>query len=106
MAFEKKPQIKEEELHLGCLACSTASLTLSMDRVLATGFGMVAVRRDGVCIWSDDDPEKTAQEFEDLAAGDPDHNWQIEFVGPMHGETYQRHGKENWVCIASNEGFA
>lgn len=106
MSFDKVEPIDPKEIHIGCLTCSTAAPTLRMNRIMATGFGQVTVTKGDEMIWSGDDPEREASEFEELAAKDPDHDWRIEFVGPLHGETYQRHGKENWVCIASNAGFA
>lgn len=46
------------------------------------------------------------EEVEKLAARDPDHDWQIVLLGPLHGEVYQRHGVGEWCLIEKNEGFA
>ena len=106
MKFTKKKQIAAKDLHIGCLTCSTASLVLDLRRMLCVGFGRVTVTKDGKEIWSGDDENKEAADIEQLALKNPEHDWRIEFYGPMHGETFQRHGKGNWVCIESNRGFA
>lgn len=61
---------------------------------------------DGEEAYRKDEKVKTVRYFEMQARKDPDHDWRIEKHGPMHGETFQRHGKNNWVCIESNAGFA
>lgn len=90
----------------GCLNCGPLAHTLPMDAWLAVGFGSVSVTRDDDTIWSGDDPEKTVEEFEVFAAGDPDHDWRITFNAPLYGASYQRHGFKSWVLVERNEGFA
>jgi len=114
MSFKELPMIKEGELHVGCLTCSTADYTLSMARILAAGFGEVQATRDDRLVYSEYEYYKshtkadflTAQYIEDMAVEDPEHDWRITFETPLHGETYQRHRDGKWVCIESNEGFA
>lgn len=48
----------------------------------------------------------TVSRVERLARQDPDHDWRIVLLGPLHGEVYQRHGQSQWVLVESNEGFA
>lgn len=48
----------------------------------------------------------TVSRAERLARQDPDHDWRIVLYGPLHGEVYQRHGRNQWVLVESNEGFA
>lgn len=113
--FKELPMIEKRKLHIGCLTCSTASYVLSMDRELAVGFGDVTATKDGQVLYSEmeftrKNPDckeyPTTQYIENMAIKDPDHDWRIEFFGPMHGETYQRHLDGKWVCIESTNGFA
>lgn len=108
-----RPQIKPEELHIGCATCSSASLQADMDMRICVGFGYAALLKDDKEVWNERDNESgewegfmTVQQAEDMAAADPDHDWQIVLHGPLHGETYQRHGAGQWLCIESNQGFA
>lgn len=107
--WKKLPPIKDGELCVGCLNCSTAEYVAPMDMYLPVGFGGANVTKDGLCVWDEQDPDGSdwcVQDAEDLAVKDPDHDWRITRYGPMHGETYQRHGPGKWVCIESNKGFA
>lgn len=108
--WNKVPQIASDKLHIGCVKCSTAALVAPMDMLIAVGFGAAYVFRDDDCIYDEDgvvdENYWTVQDAEDAAADDPDHDWRIVKHGPMHGETFQRHGPNQWVCIESNEGFA
>lgn len=112
MSFEKLPQIKPDELHIGCLNCSTAALIAPLEMQIAVGFGDAYVTRDGQLIydgeadWSKTGNAKRVSDIEKLADADPDHDWRIVKFGPLHGETFQRHEKDKWVCIESNKGFA
>lgn len=110
-SWEKKPQIKKEELHIGCLNCSTAALKAPMDMIIAVGFGSALLWKDDELIYNESDCETeeefmTVREAEELTAADPEHDWRIEKYGPLHGETFQRQGPEEWICIESNQGFA
>lgn len=110
---EVKP-ISGDKLHIGCLTCSTASLTLSDKRILCAGFGDVVATRDGVEVYSEQEyyskhPKAgwvRAKRIKNWAKKDPDHDWRIVFELPLHGETYQRHRDGKWYCIESNKGFA
>jgi hypothetical protein len=106
--WKQYPPIQESDLHIGCINCSTATLVADMDMLVSVGFGRAVVEKDGVVIYDDNKVRvsKMVEHFERMAAKDPDHDWRIIKHGPMHGETFQRHGKENWVCIESNKGFA
>lgn len=81
-----------------------------MQAVLCVGFGDCQVTRDGKVIYTEqqirDENYPTAQTYEDMAKDDPDHDWKIWFYGPMHEETYQRHGPGMWVIVDSGPGFA
>ena len=80
-------------------------MVMPSSRVLGVGFGMVQVTRDDECVWSGDSEDQTALRFTRMANKDPDHDWQIEFVGPLHGETYQ-HQDGKWIMVKTNPGFA
>lgn len=108
MGFELLPPA--EHIHIGCLNCSTAARVAPMEMLIAVGFGSAYVTKDDECVYDEqmvtDDKYWTVQDAENLAKLDPDKDWRITKMGPMHGETFQRQGENNWVCIESNEGFA
>jgi hypothetical protein len=113
MGWTKQPAIDPKDLYIGCLNCSTATMKAPMDMPIAVGFGMASLMRDGEVLYDEMQVERgerkdwmTVGEAEAMAAADPDHDWQIVKHGPLHGETFQRHGPEEWVCIESNMGFA
>jgi hypothetical protein len=49
---------------------------------------------------------QTLRAAEARARKAPRHDWRIVLDGPLHGETYQRQGKNRWVLVEKNEGFA
>jgi hypothetical protein len=107
MAFEKLPPV--EKIHVGCLTCSTAARIAPMDMLIAVGFGAAYVLCDDKPVYEEDSEFEnmwTVQDAENAALADPDHDWRIVKHGPLHGETFQRHGPGEWVCVESNEGFA
>lgn len=100
--------------HNPCLHCPDPSKVLSPDHVIAVGFGDAHLECDGKILWDEnqmgDDADwedfMTCASAEQMAAADPDHDWRIVLHGPLHGETYQRQGVANWLCVEQNEGFA
>ena len=84
----------------------------SMKEVIAVGFGDARVTKDGETFydgeqdWWNRNDAKTVGDIEKIASGDPNHDWRIVMHGPLHGETYQRQGEKNWVCVETNRGFA
>lgn len=110
MSFEKLPQV--EKIHVGCLNCSTAALVAPMEMSICVGFGFAHLEKDGELVYdgeaalSNDEEPWTVSDAEKLAVADPDHDWRIVKYGPLHGETFQRQGESNWVCVESNQGFA
>lgn len=90
----------------GCLNCGGVHETLPMSSVLAVGFGIVIVSRDDETVWSGDDPHVWIRRFERRAAADPDHDWRVEFIGPLWDATYQRQGERHWVLVQKGLGFA
>lgn len=108
MPWEKLPPIAHDKLHIGCVHCSTACLEAPMDMDIGVGFGASWLSRDGeqVLDGEKEDDQVTVQRCEELAVADPDHDWRIVRYGPLHGETFQRHGPGKWICVESNRGFA
>lgn len=90
----------------GCLNCGDHHDSLPMSAVLAVGFGMVTVSRDGESFWMGDDEHVWIRRFERKAAADPEHDWRVRFDAPLSDATYQRHGERHWVLIEKGLGFA
>lgn len=114
--MKKQPQVTK--LHVGCqtAGCSTAAFVAPLNLHICVGFGSAAVYRNGKLVWYEkpmyateeaeaaDDP--TVWDIEKMARKSKRADWRIQRDGPLHGETFQRQGKNKWVCIESNEGFA
>lgn len=99
------------ETHQGCMNCRKAGHLAPMDMLVGVGFGQAQLLKDGVVMYdeinvTDDDGYLSVEGAEAMAAVDPDHDWRIVINAPLHGETYQRHGKAQWVLVDSNRGFA
>lgn len=80
---------------------------------IAVGFGDAHVSRDGKVVWREDigpdsrwEDSWTVMRAENVARKDPNHDWRITLDGPLHGETYQRQGRNQWVLVKKNMGFA
>lgn len=109
MTWEKLPALNAKDIHIGCLNCSTAAAIAPMEMLVAVGFGAAYATKDSEVVYMEtthDDDLKTVGDIEEMAKADPDHDWRIVKEGPMHGETFQRHGDGQWVCVESNRGFA
>lgn len=106
----KLPAVSEEDIHIGCLTCSSAASIAPMDLLIAVGFGMADVTRNGEVVYEESEIHNnnywTVQDAENIAAQDPNNDWRITKHGALHGETFQRQGENLWVCIESNRGFA
>jgi len=77
------------------------------------GLGGCTLTRDGehhadywLTISSAEADTRTFQDFEDIAAGDPDHDWRLRIDGPLSDYTYQRQGESLWVLVEQGTGFA
>jgi hypothetical protein len=95
----------------GCLNCGRVHAKLKLNRRIAIGFGEASVRKDGILVWEEGPDVEfkecwTVQKAENRARKDPDHDWCITLYGPLHGEVYQRHGRNSWVLVEKNRGFA
>lgn len=102
-------------VHSGCPNCGPKPKAAPLDWDPDPGFGVVYLRRDGETVinYMRHDNEEdgdatclTVQDFEDRAAGDPDHDWRFEVHGPLSGVVYQRHGDGEWIAVERLEGFA
>lgn len=93
-----------------CLCCGPRKSQLCADSRIAVGFGFAGLLRDGEVVYQEDGEEwdecMTVAQAEEMAAADPDRDWQIVLHGPLRGSTYQRHGEMQWMLIDKNEGFA
>lgn len=95
-----------------CVCCPPIPAQLHPEDIIAVGFGSAYVSRDGDMMLDGkrasqhEDRWITMADAEALATVDPDHDWQIVLHGPLHGETYQRHGDGEWNLIEKNQGFA
>lgn len=97
-----------------CLHCPDPKAELHAEAIIAVGFGDAHLERDGEILWDETTNGEgldwgdmmTCARAESMAAKDPNHDWRIVLNGPLHGETYQRHGNGKWVCVEQNEGFA
>lgn len=114
--WQKYPSVAEPP-HNGCRHCPPKPIVMPLDANPHPGFGMVTLYRDGEYVKSAGEREDgyhsdelvdsfTVQQFEDIAAQDPDHDWQMWVNGPMSDATYQRHSASEWVCIEKGFGFA
>jgi hypothetical protein len=111
MSFERLPAV---EGSIACLTCgSGAKSDLSMERMIAVGFGDAGYTKDGLGVWSESDAAADSEDdfpvvadVEKLAAADPDHDWRIYFYSPMYEAEYQRQGEGVWVLVKKGEGFA
>jgi len=110
--MNKLKPIEPKDLIVGCLNCSTAALKAPMEMMIAVGFGSAIVTKNGKEIYDgerdlhDTGTAKTVKDIEVMAIKDPNCDWRIVKEGPLHGETFQRQGNNNWVCVESNQGFA
>lgn len=110
MTFTKLPAIHGKAY---CShGCGHRTPLLDLSSSPHPGFGGVYLTRDGESVypWPDDDyaasEERVGQEYEDVAAGDPDHDWRLFVDGPLSDYTYQRQGEGEWVLVKQGQGFA
>ena len=111
--WEKLPALTPEQagFRSGCLTCGPQPIAINMDSTIAVGFGDAGITRDGTHVWSEaanhpDCELWTAQDAEDEALKDPDHDWRIYFHGPLSDAVYQRHSAGQWVLVQKGLGFA
>ena len=106
-----KKGIDMKKVNHGCLCCGGTSESLPLDTIMYDGFGGWVVTMDGkvVSIPKEYEEAEPLQFYEDMAQKeDPEFEkeWLATVYLPLRGATYQRHGKNQWTLIESNEGFA
>lgn len=109
MARWKKQPPYTGQIFQGCLNCPPVESIAPMDMLIAVGFGSAMVTCGHKVIFMEmyDDTEfHTLAEFEEMAKKDPNHDWRVSLNAPLRSREYQRQGDNNWVLIASGEGFA
>jgi len=96
-----------------CLTCPPRPIKVNMTYDPHPGFGGCYLKKDGefhtdyfLDIESTEKDIMYFQDFENIAAKDPDHDWRLEVHGPLYGCVYQRHGEKEWVMVEKLEGFA
>lgn len=106
--WKKLKPLPGKDIHVGCACCSTACQVVPLTMDIRVGFGDARVTRDGETVLDAGYGSRAVRvsRIEKMAAADPDHDWRIVRLGPLHGETFQRHAAEHWVCVESNDGFA
>jgi hypothetical protein len=82
-----------------------------MDMPIAVGFGEAYVTKDGETIFNENDVDDFSKcwrvkDAEEYARKDPNHKYRIVMHAPLHGETYERNDKGEWVLVSTNRGFA
>jgi hypothetical protein len=105
----KWKKLKAIEPYHPCLNCPPKPQSLPMNAIVGVGFGYAAIECDGKPIWIERPKDKHYKRVwwaERKAYSDPDHDWRIVMHGPLHGESWQRQGDKQWVCVERNMGFA
>lgn len=102
----------KDKVYHGCLHCGGTEQTLALSTRLYNSFGGWMITKDDELYFEETDrnkdfyKNKTLRQIEKEASKDPDHDWRAVFDLPLRGGEYQRHGKNKWVLISSNQGFA
>jgi len=105
----KKPI--ENKLHRSCPCCGVTAQVLELDTKLYFGFGGWTITKNNEEFFIDRrdvefDEYKDLNHVEELIGDDIENEYIAELSTPLRGAIYQRHGKNNWVLISTNIGFA
>lgn len=101
----------ESRAYCAC-GCGRRESHATMSNCPHPGFGGVCLTRDGEAIypWGNEshseEMNRTWQDYEDVAASDPDCDWRLRIDGPLSDYTYQRQGDSLWVLVEQGTGFA
>lgn len=79
------------------------------DAVLAVGFGIVLVRRNGKVVWGGDDEHVRLRRFERRAAREAGHakgKWTVHFIGALADTLYTRQRDGRWHLTKRGLGCA
>ncbi|MCB1719526.1 MAG: hypothetical protein KDK05_30690, partial [Candidatus Competibacteraceae bacterium] len=74
----------------GCLCCPSVLPVACLDTVVAVGFGIAQITKDGEVIFDEMEAQDTPwdefptlRKFEEMAKVDPDHDWRMNLFGPL-----------------------
>ena len=109
MAWTKLEAI--ESTIVGCVNCGTNPKLFPPNSIIAVGFGSASLVKGGEVVWDEQEGDTvnkymTGAEAEEIAAKDPDHDWQIRLFAPLSERIYQRHGPGEWALVRQGMGFA
>ena len=109
MSWKKEKPIKGG--HGGCLHCGYQYDIAPEEMLIAVGFGVATVTKNGKEIYNEmsvknEDDLWTLKEAEQEALKDEDNDWRIHLVAPLSERHYQRQGKNRWVLYEKGQGFA
>jgi len=96
----------------GCANCKPIERIADLNMIIAVGFGIAQVQKNGKVIYSEpvnpksENDFKTLKEIEAKAQKDPDNDYRLILNAPLRNNEYQRQGKNKWVLINSGIGFA
>ena len=90
---------------------SKNKIVASMRTRIYNGFGGWSITKNGKLVYEGPyglrwNEYPTLMKFENMARKDPGHDWRAECFLPLRSATYQRQGKNEWVLIDSDQGFA
>lgn len=99
----------------GCLICGLLPIKLPMNYKLIEGFGDNYITKNNKIFFRSDSWDGTKESWkkartlmwiENKARKDPNADWRVINIAPLHGEVYQRQGRNNWVLVKKDKGFA
>ncbi len=106
-----KPALSKVE-GVSCACCGNTTLILPVETKMYHGMGgMWTITKNGQHFFSDDrdvefDQYHDLKHVEDLIGENTEDEFIADFTSPLRGSVYQRHAKNNWVLIETNEGYA
>ena len=95
----------------GCLHCGYQYDIAPEEMLIAVGFGVATVTKNGKEIYNENSIKNesdlwTLKEAEEEALKDEDNDWRIHLVAPLSERHYQRQDKNKWVLFEKSQGFA
>ena len=105
-----KKKLEKKVYRGGCMHCPGNEDRLPLNTVLYYGFGGYSVRKNGKHFWAGDpqgewDSFPTLQKFENMARKIKA-KWEVVLDNPLRGATWRRKGKNEWILVETNLGFA
>lgn len=109
MGWKKEEPIKGG--YGGCQHCGYQYDIAPEEMLIAVGFGVATVTKNGKEIYNEMSIENeedlwTLKEAEEEALKDEDNDWRIHLVAPLSERHYQRQGENKWVLYEKGQGFA